>query len=119
MFSVGTPVLDSTTSRWGYVKAVHEPDTYISPHNHKPVHARVLELDTGDSFVMHGDESDKRRFIELSVEKASFLAEFQTRLAGFIAEQAVACRDKMTLSFFTTMAGQALKRQAFELEKQA
>jgi len=117
MFPIGTPVLDSSTARWGYVKAIHAPNEYISPHNHKPVNANVLELDTGDSFVLRNDASDAERFVQLDVEKASFLAEFQTRLAGFIAEQAQACKTKMTLTFFAMMANQALKRQAFELEK--
>ena len=52
----GKIVLDLSRQFAGRVKALHAPSEYISPINRLPVDCPVLELETGESFVLKSRE---------------------------------------------------------------
>jgi hypothetical protein len=73
---VGQIVCDVRRNVAGMIKAIHEPGTYISPVNRKPVLARVVEFDTGETFVADAAAIEHFELIEGPAEQ--FYRDVQT-----------------------------------------
>jgi hypothetical protein len=109
---VGKIVLDLSRQFAGRVRALHAPNEYVSPINRQPVDCPVLELETGESFVLKSRE----HFATLVVVEDERVVEYYADVWKLVQETTrlscgVAAKIGIAPQVAFLMVGKALQAQ--------